>query len=259
MRLYRFRSNNEYTIDELKNNYFYFALPQELNDPMEGFIKLYWDGDLVLWKNFIKHYLYTMANSVFNSYIDPKSIKQQLPIFFDEEHYPSNEFKAIFEEIRDYYFSQTDVIELLDCLQVLNSLKIKITIKILECFMNFISKQALYSIILIFNKHNILNWNMSAPGTLGIFKKFKELLPQVETEYPGVMSVLFEATNTIQTEFSISFKMEYEQNTNEMKNFFFLDYHKLYLQQIKHILFSVPCTTCFMERNDLPSLWGYLW
>lgn len=57
MKLYRFRSDPEFTLDELEKNYFYFSLPNELNDPMEGFINLYWEGDKILWKNFLKHYL----------------------------------------------------------------------------------------------------------------------------------------------------------------------------------------------------------
>ena len=78
MELYRFRSNTDYTLDELENNYFYFALPEELNDPMEGFINLYWEGDIVLWKNLLKHYVYTLANSIFLSlirqYVVPSSL-----------------------------------------------------------------------------------------------------------------------------------------------------------------------------------------
>ena len=69
MKLYRFRSDPEFTLDELEKNYFYFSLPNELNDPMEGFINLYWEGDKILWKNFLKHFLYTLTNTIINIYI----------------------------------------------------------------------------------------------------------------------------------------------------------------------------------------------
>lgn len=48
---------------------------------MEGFIKVYWYGDIVLWKNFIKHYLYTMANSVITHFLDVSESKNKLTFF----------------------------------------------------------------------------------------------------------------------------------------------------------------------------------
>lgn len=42
---------------ELETQTIYFASPEELNDPMEGFKDLFWLGDEILWTNFLKHYL----------------------------------------------------------------------------------------------------------------------------------------------------------------------------------------------------------
>ena len=54
MKLYKFRSNLNFIKEELQEEYLYFAEASELNDPIEGFVKLYWKGDLVLWKNLLK-------------------------------------------------------------------------------------------------------------------------------------------------------------------------------------------------------------
>lgn len=58
--MYRFR-NTKYLLDErydeLNNLDIYFAHPGELNDPMEGVMDIFWHGDEVLWRNFMKHYL----------------------------------------------------------------------------------------------------------------------------------------------------------------------------------------------------------
>ena len=32
---YKFKNINEYTIDSIKNKYFYFSTPQQLNDPVD--------------------------------------------------------------------------------------------------------------------------------------------------------------------------------------------------------------------------------
>lgn len=55
--LYRFRPLNNYTIDELKNSYLYFATIDSLNDPMECFYKLFFKENKELYENLFKHFL----------------------------------------------------------------------------------------------------------------------------------------------------------------------------------------------------------
>ena len=61
MDVYRFRSmeyllGNKY--QELEKQTIYFASPDELNDPMEGFRDIVWNGDKIVWTNFFKNYVY---------------------------------------------------------------------------------------------------------------------------------------------------------------------------------------------------------
>ena len=57
--MYRFRSIQKlFDFKELENQEIYFSSPKELNDPAEGYFEIYWDGDIILWKNFFSHYLY---------------------------------------------------------------------------------------------------------------------------------------------------------------------------------------------------------
>jgi hypothetical protein len=56
--LYRFRSLDRLlTRGELQNQEIYFANPETLNDPMEGFRDIFWRGDEVVWENLFRHYL----------------------------------------------------------------------------------------------------------------------------------------------------------------------------------------------------------
>ena len=61
MNVYRFRSM-EYLLggeyQELEKQAIYFASPDELNDPMEGFRDIVWRGDKIVWTNFFKNYIY---------------------------------------------------------------------------------------------------------------------------------------------------------------------------------------------------------
>lgn len=49
---------------ELENQEIYFSTTEELNDPMEGFKDLFWQGDEIVWRNFLKHYILCILQAV---------------------------------------------------------------------------------------------------------------------------------------------------------------------------------------------------
>jgi len=57
--MYRFRTieNLLGKHKELENQEIYFASPEELNDPMEGFKEVFWQGDEVVWRRLIEIYI----------------------------------------------------------------------------------------------------------------------------------------------------------------------------------------------------------
>ena len=61
--IYRFRSVKQLLHEpfrELENQSIYFASPEQLNDPMEGFRDIVWRGDKVAWNNLFKHYVHSL-------------------------------------------------------------------------------------------------------------------------------------------------------------------------------------------------------
>ena len=63
---YRFRSLDALLDEwqELEKQEIYFAPPEQLNDPMEGFKELFWRGDQIVWENLIRHYLLCLSQTV---------------------------------------------------------------------------------------------------------------------------------------------------------------------------------------------------
>ncbi|MGE8144484.1 hypothetical protein ACQKP7_04665 [Pseudomonas frederiksbergensis] len=69
--LYRFRStarllgavspDGTRQSGELENLEIYFAPPEQLNDPLEGYREIFFAGDKIVWKNLFKHYLLLLA------------------------------------------------------------------------------------------------------------------------------------------------------------------------------------------------------
>lgn len=63
---YRFKSTAA-ALDrfhELENQEIYFSPLHELNDPMEGFTELFWQGDNIVWHNLIRHYILILLLTV---------------------------------------------------------------------------------------------------------------------------------------------------------------------------------------------------
>lgn len=56
MKLYRYRTI-ESALLELNNGSFYFAAPTELNDPIEGYLKIFWQGDAPAWQGLLKNFV----------------------------------------------------------------------------------------------------------------------------------------------------------------------------------------------------------
>lgn len=55
--LYRFRRMESFLgRRELQTQEIFFASPEILNDPMEGFKDMFWDGDEIVWRNLIQHF-----------------------------------------------------------------------------------------------------------------------------------------------------------------------------------------------------------
>ena len=52
---YKFKNINEYTIDSIKNKYFYFSTPQQLNDPVDCRTPFCYDATNLEILEWIKH------------------------------------------------------------------------------------------------------------------------------------------------------------------------------------------------------------
>ena len=56
LKLYRYRTIKSALL-ELDNGTFYFADPKELNDPLEGYLKIFWQGDKFAWEGLMKNFV----------------------------------------------------------------------------------------------------------------------------------------------------------------------------------------------------------
>ncbi len=114
--VYRFRSTTALLGDfqELENQEIYFALPQELNDPMDGFKEVFWRGDAIVWTNLLRHYLLCLMQAVMIGVErgpEYQLADHDILVFLTEEGLiPSN--RPIFQEICAKFFGNEEVAQL---------------------------------------------------------------------------------------------------------------------------------------------------
>ena len=65
VKIYRYRKI-ESALAEIANGTFYFASREELNDPIEGYVKLYFQGDQPAWEGLFKNYVCSLFISIIN-------------------------------------------------------------------------------------------------------------------------------------------------------------------------------------------------
>ena len=63
MKLYRYRSIAS-ALMELDSGSFYFAESKELNDPIEGYCKIFWQGDCPVWQGLLKNFVCSLFYSL---------------------------------------------------------------------------------------------------------------------------------------------------------------------------------------------------
>ncbi len=118
--IYRFR-NTHALLDgfhELENQEIYFASPLELNDPLEGYKNLLWKGDVIVWRNFLRHYILCLMQAILRtleSGAEYQVTADTLPVdvIADDLH---PEVRKIFDTICERVFADPELAPLPDLL-----------------------------------------------------------------------------------------------------------------------------------------------
>ena len=107
--LYRLRSIDALVskFHELEEQEIYLSPPERLNDPMEGYKDVFWDGDETLWENLLGHYLLSLVWATMYCLVatDDAFAPPEFQAELSEERLPSDTAREIFHDIRRRFFS----------------------------------------------------------------------------------------------------------------------------------------------------------
>lgn len=265
-RLYRFRSLKNLIgekYNELEKQTIYFASPKQLNDPMEGFKNLVFNGDCIVYKNLFKHYLMCLER-ISSLYIiagekHHKITSDNIPIFNSFDDFPTPMYKELFEKISKEFFdilgafietiaTRTTPIKRDELSSYFDTIHF-ITLEII--YRNFEEKKFIPKREKIDNidlrvvnktKESIKLMEKLLKEKDGI-KKFESLI-FIQKQMHDELALI----NNAQNKFVINFPN---------KNFVLIDFVNIYLESLERLMYPNWYTACFMTESHNSSVWGH--
>lgn len=270
---YRFRSCRALLGEwkELETQTIFFADPNSLNDPMEGYRDIEWKGDFVVWMNLFKNYLLCLEEVLMLYKVggDDLIIKDaDIPVFSSVDDISSQLRKEVFLKISDAFTSHKVVIKMASELS-----KRKYPVRRDELVMYLSQLQFIaLNIIEHFQGECILGrlfnataFNDSLAFEEGIFKSLGEgLIGKVDCIYENdessaeVIDALMNSRFTMQMDMGLLRKVDGTlTNVTSNKDFIFIDFNRRYLSRLEYLSFPEWYTACFMSEFKNSSVWGH--
>lgn len=121
MIFYRFRPTNRLLNgnQELLKQSIFFAHPESLNDPMEGYRDIYWKGDEIVWKNLFRHYILCLERTCLLALLCNESenlTAKDIPIHISMDDFPTPEAKQYCLEIIEEFLNNKYILQLIEAI-----------------------------------------------------------------------------------------------------------------------------------------------
>jgi len=266
---YRFRRIDSLIgeFNELENQSIFFAAPDLLNDPMEGFRDIYWSGDFVVWKNLFRHYLLCLerlCSLLLLSGEDHPISKDNMPVFQGEDDFPTPMYKALFYEISNRFFKNSNLITLIKSISERST-----PVRRDELFFYFSSMHgfALETIYSEYEKKGFIperSLKNIAADTLikdlidqGFISTLEKSLKEKGSD-EGVSSALFAAHKHSRSQIDLIYRHNgIIDKDKKNRSLVIYDFSDEYISQLEKLVFPEWYTACFMSECNSSSAWGH--
>ena len=267
--LYRFRSMDALLdkYHELENQTIYFASPDQLNDPMEGFRDIVWRGDSIVWENLFKHFVYCLHVSYFQfaTVHDSEELGiDNIPILGGWDQLPTPQAHELFDDIWRKFFNLPNVPEIIEELSNANR---DIRYRELGLYLRLIHSVLLDEIEELTIAHGLMpeipRLHLSRESsTIEEFSKliltsitlFKD--PQAQEKVTDVFQIIEDMHNEKRISIQLNNPIPagiFPKNVELIV----ADFPRVYLNEVDKLLWPNWYTACFMKDYHNSSVWGH--
>ena len=269
MIFYRFRSTDRLLAgnQELSKQSIFFAHPESLNDPMEGYREIYWYGDEIAWKNLFRHYLLCLERTCLLAILcdeDQNLTTKDIPIHVSMDDFPTPEAKKYFLEIADRFFSNEYIILLLEAILT------RTTPTRRDELTFYLSSVHSLAIELILEKHEELKiippraQKNQSPDALikkitesSFIEKIEQLIKNTSTHINPIDHI-FSAQKNANSQLNLIARYNDVKRSNDSnKHLIITEYPEIYTKLLSELIYPEWYTACFMSSCENSSVWGH--
>lgn len=255
--MYRFRSIKSLLGErnELEKQEIHFSPLDKLNDPLEGILDFYWQGDDIVWKKFFNHYLLSLHQSLFDIFILEKNqiniIENSVTLFLSEDKILDKQSKELFSLCQNKFFSQKVIINII---QLLANMDRKIMREELILILKIIHIFALMSMFSVFPNFE-----------LSIKERYNSIIENCNEHVDELISYIKEAIEEYQ---------DYKdfKGFNNLMEFIYIDQMKLridislfiineftikYINNLREMVFPKWYVACFLNSYKNVAIWTH--
>lgn len=261
--IYRYRSIEKlFKFNELENLEIYFSKPEELNDQMEDYLNIFWQGDEIAFQGLFKHYLHTLYKFYTIALLTKPSETldiEHLPIFIQYKDlslpYMQTTFKAIYEEFFDSESISDIPKQMAKSSRKYSADEILVILKTIH----------LYAYLVINNqvKKDIYGINLLAESQyrevyefVKFWKEYGFIIDRLNSQKES----LNDQINNLELQHKLYEKyldnLYSPQNTYKIKMLTF-SFPILYINQIKKLLYNNHCVACFSDTFQNEPMWSH--
>ena len=259
--LYRFRSPAAVLHEwhELERQEVHLTSLDELNDPMEGYRDVLWQGDEILWRNLIKHYLLclTHAFALCQLFSDQDFEEPEIYCALNEADLPTDKFRELYREIVAAVFAAEQARRIL---QLLESASAPLRREELSFHLFTLHPFAIQTIVRVFRNHGLTNSFAIDLPDLGDGLT-RTLLNSAQTANAKFLRPFWEVATNTNDELRLIFLHNNRQarpnESSSKRDWLIVYFVDRYLSALVNSLIHPPChIACFSAVCDNASMWS---
>jgi hypothetical protein len=265
--LYRFRSVKRLLQGhELENQEIYFASPPELNDPMEGFRDLFWQGDRIAWENLFKHYLRCL-NQAFALYVlageSEPIVWQHIPIVGPLPRDPGSPLDdQLLQEIFDDFLGEPVVQELVAALA---GRAAPVRRDELRAYVHCLHP---FGLATIWRRHELHRSRSQESAAVGFMEHARAMLPALEAmirtlppaspraDDEALLREMFALFDQMSGQLGLIQLLGHADDHHPNKDFVFRTFGEEFVDELEQLVYPDWRVACFMSDCRNSSLWG---
>ena len=252
---HRLRSTEKlFEFRELESQEIFFASPEALNDPMEGYRDVFWHGDEILWASLFKNYALSFLQLYIHASIAGPSFKPRdadIPVFSNLTRLPTEAYRQKIAELFATLFGAQRVKTLLAGV----SKRGQVRRDELQFYLWFVHIECL-----AIAKSLVPQGNSATLAPPELPAELFDLMTQIEKtpEQAQLPAAAFEVFNRMMSEMTLISVINNAGLTERPADRFLIyEFPSRYLAQLENLMYPPWYTACFFADPTSPAMWGY--